>query len=148
MVAVTAWDGEADGIRAAVDALAELLERSVVVNDPLVRQLYGSRHFDDEDPIRIRALLQHDVRPEVVAHVQNQGVTRWQRAGRLAGHLSSACCPVGAFPCGQAARSSAPAVGPWQRAGPSSSSTGIRRHGGSTARARRPHTARRSPRPR
>ncbi|BBF99608.1 MULTISPECIES: PucR family transcriptional regulator [Pseudonocardia] len=82
---MTAWGGEADEIRLLVDDLAELLGRSVVVNDPLVRQIYGSRHFEDEDPVRIRAVLQHELGAEVTAHVVDQDIPRWPSAGRLPG---------------------------------------------------------------
>ncbi|GAA1381179.1 helix-turn-helix domain-containing protein [Pseudonocardia kongjuensis] len=82
---MTAWGGEADDIRLLVDELAELLGRSVVVNDPLVRQIYGSRHFEDEDPVRIRAVLQHEIGAEVTAHVLDQDIPHWPGAGRLPG---------------------------------------------------------------
>ncbi len=77
--------GATEAIRAAVEELAERIGRSVVVNDPLVRQVYGSRHFDDEDRVRIRAILQHDAGADVVAHVLAQGVVRWSRPGRILG---------------------------------------------------------------
>jgi sugar diacid utilization regulator len=64
-----------------VDDLADELGRSVVVDDPVVRMLCTSRHFGDEDEVRIRAVLQRDAGPEVSRYVLEQGVARWQGAG-------------------------------------------------------------------
>lgn len=74
-----------EAVRIIVDELAEQLGRSVVVNDPLVRQIYGSRHFDDADRVRIRAVLQHDAGSEAVQHVLAHDVARWTAPGRIAG---------------------------------------------------------------
>ena len=46
-----------------LEELAGELGRSVVINDPLVRVLYTSRHHGDEDSLRVRAVLQHDAGP-------------------------------------------------------------------------------------
>ena len=40
-----------------VDRLAAALGRSVVINDPSVVMLYSSRHFGDEDEVRVQAML-------------------------------------------------------------------------------------------
>ncbi|MGW3232678.1 PucR family transcriptional regulator, partial [Kitasatospora sp. NPDC001095] len=45
-------------LQALVDGLAEELGRSVVLDDPLVRMICASRHFGDEDRVRVRTLLQ------------------------------------------------------------------------------------------
>ena len=82
-MASSAWQDTADEIQVLVDELADGLGRSVVVNDPLVRLMYASRHFHDEDPVRIRAVLQRDAGADVVAFVLAQGVARWPRAGML-----------------------------------------------------------------
>jgi hypothetical protein len=79
----SAWHDTADEIQALVDELAERLGRSVVIDDPLVRLMYASRHFSDEDPARIRALLQRDAGADVIAFVLAQGVACWSRAGML-----------------------------------------------------------------
>jgi sugar diacid utilization regulator len=79
----SAWGDRSDALRLIVDELAEQLGRSVVVDDALVRQLYASRHFDDADPARMRAMLQHDAGAEVVAYVLGQGIARWSGPGRI-----------------------------------------------------------------
>ncbi|WP_433506972.1 alpha/beta fold hydrolase [Pseudonocardia halophobica] len=70
-------------LQAVVDELADELGRSVVVNDPVVRMLVTSRHFGDEDEVRVRALLQRDAGADVARHVLDQGVARWSRAGAV-----------------------------------------------------------------
>ncbi|MER7395260.1 helix-turn-helix domain-containing protein [Streptomyces sp. NPDC000151] len=77
------WSQGSAAIRLIVDELAERLGRSVVVDDPLVRQLYASRHFNDEDPARVRAVLQHEAGPDVVRYVLGLGVERWPKPGRI-----------------------------------------------------------------
>lgn len=72
-----------DAIQAEVDHLAQRLRRSVLVNDPMVRNLYRSVHFGDEDPLRIRALLQRDTGADVVNYVLSQGVPTWTAPGRI-----------------------------------------------------------------
>ncbi|KQS65867.1 CdaR family transcriptional regulator [Modestobacter sp. Leaf380] len=70
-----------DRVQQLVDALAERLQRSVVVDDPQVRMLVTSRHFGDEDDVRVRAVLQRDAGPAAVAHVLGSGVASWRQAG-------------------------------------------------------------------
>ncbi|MGG5258418.1 PucR family transcriptional regulator [Phycicoccus avicenniae] len=82
-----------------VDELAARLRRSVVVNDPGVRLLWASRHFGDEDPVRIRAVLQRDAGPEVAAHVLASGVAEWTSDGVVParadlGLTARRCVPV------------------------------------------------------
>jgi hypothetical protein len=70
-----------DVIQTAVDRLAEQLRRSVVINDAAVRLLYASPHYGDEDPVRIRAVLQREADSKVIGHVLAQGVSTWTTAG-------------------------------------------------------------------
>ncbi|MFD9725283.1 PucR family transcriptional regulator [Streptomyces sp. NPDC059072] len=72
-------------LQALVDELAERLGRSVAVDDPLVRMICTSRHFGDEDPVRIGTLLQGRADNAAIRHVLAQGVTRWSRAGFIDG---------------------------------------------------------------
>jgi sugar diacid utilization regulator len=74
------WDS-GDGLQTVVDDLADELGRSVVINDPVNRVLCTSRHFGDEDAVRIRAILQRDAGPEASRYLFELGVTRWPRAG-------------------------------------------------------------------
>jgi sugar diacid utilization regulator len=80
------WDPR-DGLQAVVDDLADELGRSVVINDPVVRVLCTSRHFGDEDAVRIRAILQRDAGPEAARYLLELGVTRWPRAGVVPARL-------------------------------------------------------------
>lgn len=64
-----------------VDSLAERLSRSVAIDDPDMRLIYVSRHFGDEDPARVQAVLQRNPSPAVVGHVFAQGVTKWAAPG-------------------------------------------------------------------
>ncbi|MFC8508077.1 hypothetical protein ACFU3J_16990 [Streptomyces sp. NPDC057411] len=72
-------------LQALVDELAERLGRSVAVDDPLVRMVCTSRHFGDEDPVRIGTLLQGRADNAAIRYVLAQGVTRWTRPGFIDG---------------------------------------------------------------
>lgn len=72
-------------LQALVDELAERLGRSVAVDDPLVRLVCTSRHFGDEDPVRIGTLLQGRADNATIRYVLAQGVTQWSRAGFIDG---------------------------------------------------------------
>ncbi|MDX3659088.1 helix-turn-helix domain-containing protein [Streptomyces sp. ID05-26A] len=82
-----------------IDGLATELSRSVVVNDPTMQMLYASPHYGDEDPVRIRAVLDHVAEPAARGHVLAQGVTSWTRAGLIPandtiGMHARVCVPV------------------------------------------------------
>jgi sugar diacid utilization regulator len=64
-----------------VDALAERLGRSVVLDDPEVNLLAASRHYGDADEQRVRAVLQRDVGGPAIGHILEQGVARWTSPG-------------------------------------------------------------------
>ncbi|MER7406050.1 helix-turn-helix domain-containing protein [Streptomyces sp. NPDC000070] len=72
-------------LQALVDELAEKLGRSVAVDDPLVRMICTSRHFGDEDPVRIGTLLQGRADNATVRYVLAQGVAQWSKPGFIAG---------------------------------------------------------------
>ena len=63
-----------------IDALAEHLGRSVVVDDPAIRLICASRHFGDEDAVRVRAVLQRDAGADVGRYVLSRGAGRWHGA--------------------------------------------------------------------
>ncbi|HEX7305213.1 helix-turn-helix domain-containing protein [Lentzea sp.] len=82
-----------------IDRLATELSRSVVLNDPTVQMLYASPHYGDEDPVRIRAVLDHVAQPAARGHVLAQGVSGWTRAGLVPAHNAigmhaRVCVPV------------------------------------------------------
>jgi len=66
-----------------LDRLADDLGRSVVINDPAVVMLYSSRHFGDEDPVRVEAMLNRVAGSAAIAHVLAQDVARWKGPGRI-----------------------------------------------------------------
>ena len=66
-----------------LDRLADDIGRSVVINDPAVVMLYSSRHFGDEDPVRVEAMLNRVAGGAAIAHVLAQDVARWKGPGRI-----------------------------------------------------------------
>lgn len=56
-----------DDVHRIVDHLAETLGRSVMLDDPDLALLAGSRHFGDEDPYRVSVVLARGASSEAVA---------------------------------------------------------------------------------
>ncbi|WP_028938100.1 PucR family transcriptional regulator [Pseudonocardia spinosispora] len=88
-----------DELQPIVDDLANRLHRSVAIDDPSIRLLAASRHFGDEDVIRVRSVLDRAVDPELTERVLAQGITRWVSPGRVdvgpeAGVKPRLCVPV------------------------------------------------------
>lgn len=87
-----------DDLQHIVDELAELLQRSVAIDDPGIRLLAASRHFGDEDPVRVTSVLNRSVSPDLVADILSQGIAQWTRPGNVAvavDHcLPRLCVPV------------------------------------------------------
>lgn len=82
-----------------VDDLAERIGRSVAVNDPRVHILCASRHFGDEDRVRVRAVLQRDAGSAAAGHILAQGVDRWTAPGVIPpradlGMRARLCAPI------------------------------------------------------
>src|SRR3954465_6088150 len=82
-----------------VDDLAERIGRSVAVNDPRVHILCASRHFGDEDRVRVRAVLQRDQGSAAAGHILAQGVDRWTEPGVIPpradlGMRARLCAPI------------------------------------------------------
>ncbi|WP_226349877.1 CdaR family transcriptional regulator [Pseudonocardia sp. ICBG601] len=72
----------ADGLQQVVDALAARLGRSVAVDDGRGRLVAVSRHFGDEDDMRVHALIQRESDPRVMAHFRAHGIYDWRAPGR------------------------------------------------------------------
>lgn len=70
-----------NAIQQLIDDLAAQLQRSVVIDDTNVKLLYASRHFDDDDEPRRRALLQRDAGARTIGYVLSQGVATWTKPG-------------------------------------------------------------------
>lgn len=86
-------------LQKAVDDLAASLRRSVVIDDSSVHLVVASRHFGDEDEVRVRAMLQREGADRALGHVLAQGVTHWTTAGVIPpvpeiGMKSRVCMPI------------------------------------------------------
>ncbi|MDA3647865.1 helix-turn-helix domain-containing protein [Saccharopolyspora indica] len=68
-------------LQRVVDALAEKIGRSVAINDPSVHLKCASRHFGDEDEVRVHAVLQREGASAVIGHMLAQGITGWTGPG-------------------------------------------------------------------
>src|SRR5882757_1782516 len=87
----------ADGdLQSIVVELAERLRRSVAIDDPSIRLLAASRHFGDEDPLRVASVLNRSVDPAVSDRVFAVGIAGWTAPGLVetAGALPRLCAPV------------------------------------------------------
>jgi sugar diacid utilization regulator len=86
-------DGDLQSI---VDELAERLRRSVAIDDPSIRLLAASRHFGDEDPLRISSVLNRAVEPAVADGIFALGIARWTTPGVIdvEGAAPRLCAPV------------------------------------------------------
>lgn len=94
------------GLQVLVDELAEKLGRSVAVDDPLVRVICTSRHFGDEDPVRIGTLLQGRADNATVRYVLAQGVAQWPKPGFIEGRDDLGLLPAMSCRCESAGTSS------------------------------------------
>ncbi|ALL79470.1 hypothetical protein AD006_29910 (plasmid) [Pseudonocardia sp. EC080610-09] len=72
----------ADGLQQVVDVLAARLGRSVAVDDSRGRLVTVSRHFGDEDDMRVHALIRRESDPRVMAHFRSHGIYDWHAPGR------------------------------------------------------------------
>ncbi|MEU7003877.1 helix-turn-helix domain-containing protein [Nonomuraea sp. NPDC046570] len=83
-------------LQSIVDELAERLLRSVAIDDPSIRLLAASRHFGDEDPVRIRSVLNRAVGTDISDAIFAQGIARWTLPGvvDVPGALSRLCAPI------------------------------------------------------
>lgn len=70
-------------LQRVVDALAATLGRSVAIDDTRLRLLAASRHFGDEDGVRMESLLNREQPPANRAHVLSCGIADWTRPGVL-----------------------------------------------------------------
>lgn len=89
----------ADSIQAVVDALAMRLGRSVAVDDPAIRLIAASRHFGDEDALRVRSVLDRQVSPELLQRLLTSGMNEWTEPTILNGDgqfdfAPRLCCPI------------------------------------------------------
>ncbi|SEF38251.1 PucR C-terminal helix-turn-helix domain-containing protein [Amycolatopsis pretoriensis] len=83
-------------LQSIVDELAERLRRSVAIDDPAIRLLAASRHFGDEDALRVSSVMNRAVEPRIVDHILAQGISRWVAPGvvDVEGAMPRLCAPV------------------------------------------------------
>ncbi|MFF3372162.1 PucR family transcriptional regulator [Streptomyces sp. NPDC002680] len=88
-----------DEVQPIVDTLAARLGRSVAVDDPSIRLIAASRHFGDEDAVRVRSVLDREVSKDIHDWVMAQGVATWTEPTHMApcpdlGISTRVCAPV------------------------------------------------------
>lgn len=66
-----------------VDALAARLQRSVAVDDPSIRLIAASRHFGDEDAVRVQSVLGRRVDERLAQQVLDMGVRQLTAPARV-----------------------------------------------------------------
>src|SRR5262245_36670306 len=83
-------------LQSIVDELAERLRRSVAIDDPSIRLLAASRHFGDEDDVRIRSVLNRSIEPDISEAIFAQEIARWTTPGvvDVPDALPRLCVPV------------------------------------------------------
>ncbi|MFD4635908.1 PucR family transcriptional regulator [Lentzea sp. NPDC058436] len=83
-------------LQSIVDGLAERLHRSVAIDDPSIRLIAASRHFGDEDAVRIRSVLDRSIEPAITEPLFAAGIARWTTPGvvELDDVLPRLCAPV------------------------------------------------------
>lgn len=91
--------GLTDALQALVEDLAADLGRSVAVDDSDMRLIAASRHFGDEDPLRVRSILDRHPGRDAVEYAMSEGIALWSTWGRLAarpelGLQERICAPV------------------------------------------------------
>ncbi|WP_020494598.1 helix-turn-helix domain-containing protein [Sciscionella marina] len=88
----------ADDLQEIVDDLAERLQRSVAIDDPSLRLLAASRHFGDEDELRVSSVLNRSIEPDIREVVFAQGIAQWTGPGRVTAPVEQArhrlCAPI------------------------------------------------------
>lgn len=87
-----------DDVQSVVDVLAARLGRSVAVDDPSLRLIAASRHFGDEDDIRVRSVMDRQISEELQRWVLDKGIAEWTRPGRVTGDPVFAAEPRICFP--------------------------------------------------
>ncbi|OZC48479.1 hypothetical protein CH289_18985 [Rhodococcus sp. RS1C4] len=87
-----------DELQLLVDDLAGRLRRSVAIDDPSIRLLASSRHFGDEDSLRVASILNRAVPEEVSRPLLALGIGTWIKPGSarpdVPGSEKRLCVPV------------------------------------------------------
>jgi hypothetical protein len=72
-----------DELQRLIEDLAQRLGRSVAVDDPALRLVACSSHFDDADQARLDSLVGRRVEGAMREHVLRSGITSWRGPGRI-----------------------------------------------------------------
>jgi len=72
-----------DAIQELADGLAAELRRSVAVDDPVLRLLVSSAHYEDVDRARMDSLLGRRIDGPTLDYVMGEGVQQWREPTRL-----------------------------------------------------------------
>ena len=88
-----------ESLQELVDALAERLRRSVALDDPALHLIAASRHFGDEDAVRVQSVLGRGVDPELQEWVLSLGIADLDGPHRIdvperIGAKDRICAPV------------------------------------------------------
>ncbi|MEZ0166801.1 helix-turn-helix domain-containing protein [Kineococcus sp. LSe6-4] len=87
-----------DDVHRIVDHLAETLGRSVMLDDPDLALLAGSRHFGDEDPYRVSVVLARGAGPEAVEWFRRFDLATADGPVRVPGHEALGLRPRLCYP--------------------------------------------------
>lgn len=87
-----------DDVQSVVDTLADRLGRSVAVDDPQIHLIAASRHFGDEDDIRVRSVIDRQIPTELQRWVLGKGIADWTEPGRVTGEPDFDLAPRLCFP--------------------------------------------------
>lgn len=90
---------KSENLQDLIDTLAERLQRSVALDDPALSLIVASRHFGDEDTVRIQSVLGRGLDPDLQALVLSLGIADLEGPARVTAptHLGAKpriCAPV------------------------------------------------------
>ncbi|RNL61951.1 PucR family transcriptional regulator [Nocardioides marmoriginsengisoli] len=90
---------KSENLQELIDSFAERLQRSVALDDPSLSLIAASRHFGDEDTVRVQSVLGRGVAPDLQATVLSLGIADLDGPGRIAppadlGAKPRICAPV------------------------------------------------------
>lgn len=72
-----------DAVQELADGLAAELNRSVAVDDPQLRLLASSAHYEDVDPARLDSLLGRRINGPTLTYVMDAGAQQWRAPTHL-----------------------------------------------------------------
>lgn len=90
---------KSESLQELIDVLAERLQRSVALDDVALNLIAASRHFGDEDTVRVQSVLGRGVDPELQVRVLALGIADLDGPHRIAppvdlGAKPRICAPV------------------------------------------------------